>query len=246
MLVQSLIKTKQQMHMSNAELFKFINKDGGPLVSRDDFKDVLKHLNMKQIREQDITQFIDYFYKETEGGMDMNTFLRHFEKFENQQNLEDKRDQEERDMQEEQDQQLKEVNIGFQKESELQRRVESLNDKVKEAYRQVILEQEQFKLKEQELAVLQKAHDKLRVNYDHTKDEMLKLKKEKADLHEKQREMAPADEARRVTQDSKKLKEQLEETRAALLSYKSMHNVVCSQVESLKLMHERTKDEQNT
>lgn len=51
MLVSSLIKTKQQMRMSNAELFKFINKDGGPLVSRDDFKDVLNHLNLKQIRE---------------------------------------------------------------------------------------------------------------------------------------------------------------------------------------------------
>ena len=85
------------MRMSNAELFKFINKDGGPLVSRDDFKDVLKHLNLKQIREQDIIQFIDYFYKETEGGMDMNTFLRHFEKFENQQNLDNQRQEEEQE-----------------------------------------------------------------------------------------------------------------------------------------------------
>jgi hypothetical protein len=70
--------------------------------------------------------------------------------------------------------------------------------------------------------------------------------KENKDLLAKQREMAPADEARRVTQENMSLKKQLEETRAALLSYKSMHNVVCSQVESLKLMQERAKDEQQT
>jgi hypothetical protein len=36
---------------------------------------------------------------------------------------------------------------------------------------------------------------------------------------------------------------ELTETRAALLSYKNMHNVVCEQVKSLKVMHERRKDE---
>lgn len=33
------------------------------------------------------------------------------------------------------------------------------------------------------------------------------------------------------------------QTRAALLSYKSMHNTVCEQVKQLKIMHERRKDE---
>ena len=124
----------------------------------------------------------------------------------------------------------------FQKESELQRKVESLNDKVKEAYKELMLQQDQYSLKEKEIGNLQKHHDSLRQRHDQTKDEIFKIMKENKDLLAKQREMAPADEARRVTQENMSLKKQLEETRAALLSYKSMHNVVCSQVESLKLM----------
>lgn len=136
--------------------------------------------------------------------MDMNTFLRHFEKFENQQNLENQRNEEEQEMEKkhEQEQAATEINMPFQKESELQRRVESLNDKVKEAYKQLQLEQDQFRLKEKEIANLQKAHDGLRQRHDQTKDEIFKIMKENKDLLAKQREMAPADEARRVTQDN--------------------------------------------
>lgn len=35
----------------------------------------------------------------------------------------------------------------------------------------------------------------------------------------------------------------MKETKSALLSYKNMHNVIAEQVKSLKLMHDRSKDE---
>jgi len=47
MIVTSLIKVKNQFRWTNSELFKFINKDSGPLVKAQDFKDVLKNLNLK-------------------------------------------------------------------------------------------------------------------------------------------------------------------------------------------------------
>jgi hypothetical protein len=75
---------------------------------------------------------------------------------------------------------------------------------------------------------LQKAYDRLRVNYDHTKDEMLILKKKNADLQSTMKEMAPVNEARDAHIQLNKVREEHEATRAALLSYKSMHNVVCS------------------
>jgi hypothetical protein len=46
-----------------------------------------------------------------------------------------------------------------------------------------------------------------------------------------------------LVKQSEKLKKDLTETRAALLSYKNMQNVVAEQVKSLKLMHERKRNE---
>ena len=84
MLVYNIIKTLRRLKMSKSELFKFINKDGEGLVTRKDLRDILTTLEMKNISETDIEKFIDYFYKEEKGGIDLRSFLRIFEKYERQ------------------------------------------------------------------------------------------------------------------------------------------------------------------
>jgi len=90
---------------------------------------------------------------------------------------------------------------------------------------------------------LQADKDKNAKLYGATREELFVLKQQAAQLREQLRDSAPADEVRRAQRELTKANQDLQETRAALLSYKSMHNVVCEQVKSLKVMHERGKDE---
>ena len=46
-----------------------------------------------------------------------------------------------------------------------------------------------------------------------------------------------------MTQKNERLETRLSETRAAMLTYKNMCNVISDQVKNLKLMQERKKDE---
>ena len=55
-----------------------------------------------------------------------------------------------------------------------------------------------------------------------------------------------ADDATNFRKENIGLRNQLEETRSALISYKNMQNVTTEQVKSLKLLHERKKDEHKT
>jgi Ca2+-binding EF-hand superfamily protein len=75
MLVFNIVKTLRRLNMSQSDLFKFLNKDGGGLVTRQDFRDTLGTLKMKEVSEADITRFIDYFYKDEKGGIDLRSFL---------------------------------------------------------------------------------------------------------------------------------------------------------------------------
>lgn len=89
MLVFNIIKTLKRLNMSKSDLFKFINKDGEGLVTRKDFKDILSTVKMKEVSDDDIKNFIDYFYKDEKGGIDLRSFLRIFEKYERQIEMDD-------------------------------------------------------------------------------------------------------------------------------------------------------------
>lgn len=82
MLVFNIIKTLKRLNKSKSDLFALINKDGGGLVTRKDFKDMLNALNMKEVSNEDIKNFIDYFYKGEKGEIDLKSFLRIFAKYE--------------------------------------------------------------------------------------------------------------------------------------------------------------------
>jgi len=129
------------------------------------------------------------------------------------------------------------------KELEYQRRVASLEDKVKQAYLELRNEQALRNLNDESLKLLQKHHDDLRKQFDFTRDEYFKLQKNLKEQEEASRQSIGKAEAEKLGRRNEALQQEVAETRAALLSYKSMHSVVCEQVKSLKVMHERGKDE---
>jgi Ca2+-binding EF-hand superfamily protein len=88
MLVIQIVKTLRDMRMDKSELFRVINKDGEGLMTRQDMKDALMALK-GVIKESDIERFVDYFYKAEKGGIDLRTFIRIFEKYEQQLDLEE-------------------------------------------------------------------------------------------------------------------------------------------------------------
>ena len=89
-LAYNIIKSLKKLNMSATDLFKFINKDGGGLVTRKDFRDILSTLNIKEsTHKEDVENFIDYFYKNEKGGIDLTSFLRIFERYERQIEMEE-------------------------------------------------------------------------------------------------------------------------------------------------------------
>lgn len=51
------------------------------------------------------------------------------------------------------------------------------------------------------------------------------------------------EQSQKIQQENDAIKTKLRETQSEMLSYKNMHNVVCEQVKSLKMLIERRKDE---
>lgn len=129
------------------------------------------------------------------------------------------------------------------KELEYQRRINSLEDKVKQAYLELQNENALRNLTDESLKLLQKHHDDLRTQFDFTRDDFFKQQMKLKEQDETIRQSVGKTEAERIQRSNQSLQSELAETRAALLSYKNMHNVVCEQVKSLKIMHERKKDE---
>lgn len=66
-LIIEALKRSRIKSMSDA--FEVIDKEGRGTISRDDFRDIFKSLNVK-ISETDIEKFIDHFWKDKVGGID--------------------------------------------------------------------------------------------------------------------------------------------------------------------------------
>jgi len=142
-LVYGIITARKRLNMSREELFRFINKDGAGLLTRKDFRDVLSSLNMKEVRDADITHFINYFYKDSEGGMDQQSFKRIFDKYERQADIDEQKELEEKKRQFDDDSmQVTGFDTGARgdaagltslKELEYQRKLDSLAEQLKQA-----------------------------------------------------------------------------------------------------------------
>lgn len=78
-LIIEALKRSRVKSMSDA--FEVIDKEGRGSISREDFRDIFKSLNVK-IAEADIDKFIDHFWKDKVGGIDYQQFLRIFNRYE--------------------------------------------------------------------------------------------------------------------------------------------------------------------
>lgn len=361
--VHTIIKALRRLDMPRSDLFRFLHKEGEGLLTRQDFRDTLGRLGMQEVGDEDVENFIEYFYKDEKGGIDLTSFLRIFERYERHVDQEENpgagqarrrrggptsrkvltlkkrifeqlhqalkqagatlrtyfqkldRDGSRRiDLAELRDafrqmglddllteKEFEEVfrsidadasgaidwaelqhdfdrclakgvpeleeeerllhaefedpepegygeggevaGLGSLQALEYQRKLASLDGKLKQAYLELRNEQALRKLTDESLALVQRHHDELRKQFDHTRDEFFKEQESVKRLEAQIRESIKKVEAEQIRRSNQALQLEVAETRAALLSYKSMHGVVCEQVKSLKVMHERGKDE---
>jgi Ca2+-binding EF-hand superfamily protein len=79
----------KQLGFQTSDLFNFINKESTGFVTRQDFKDMLNTAKIKGVSDSDVEKFIEGFYKEERGDIDLRAFIRIFEKYERQIEAED-------------------------------------------------------------------------------------------------------------------------------------------------------------
>jgi Ca2+-binding EF-hand superfamily protein len=77
-LIVEALKRSRVKSLSDA--FELIDKEGRGTISRDDFKDIFKSLNLK-LDTNDIDKFIDHFWKDKTAGIDYQEFLRIFNRY---------------------------------------------------------------------------------------------------------------------------------------------------------------------
>lgn len=129
------------------------------------------------------------------------------------------------------------------KELEYERRIAQLEDKVKQAFLELKNENALRNLHNDQLQLIQRHHEDLRKQYDNTKAEYFKLQKRIKEQDQIIKQSVRKGEAESIQKENIRLRSEVTETKSALLSYKNMHNVIAEQVKSLKLMHDRSKDE---
>ena len=76
-----IIEALRRSRVKNlSEAFELIDKEGRGSISKDDFKDIFKNLNLK-IDNNDVDKFIDHFWKDKTAGIDYQEFLRIFNRY---------------------------------------------------------------------------------------------------------------------------------------------------------------------
>ena len=136
--------------------------------------------------------------------------------------------------------------VGAFQEAEYQRKVASLEGKLKQAHLEVKNERALKQLTEESLTLVQKHHDDLRKQFEHITEHYYGQQKTIKEHEVRLQQSIPKNRAEEIQRSNTVLQQKLAEARAALLSYKSMHGVVCEQVKSLQVMHERGKDERES
>ena len=77
LIIEGLKKSKIN---SLSDAFEIIDKENKASISREDFKDLFKNLNLK-VAEAEIDKFIDHFWKDKVGGIDYPEFMRIFNRY---------------------------------------------------------------------------------------------------------------------------------------------------------------------
>lgn len=97
--------------------------------------------------------------------------------------------------------------------------------------------QQNERIQHEKISVLEDVNEK-------TKVENITLKAEIAVLKDQLEQRIKKEDFQSLKTSQERLTEELTSTRAAMLSYKKMTEMIAEQAKNLKLMHERKKDEQ--
>jgi len=76
-----MMEAAKKTGMNLAKLFEMIDKRGNGIISREDFEDVFKNLNLT-VETKSLESFIDTFWKGSKAGIDYKQFLAIFKKYE--------------------------------------------------------------------------------------------------------------------------------------------------------------------
>ena len=127
--------------------------------------------------------------------------------------------------------------------ADFERKISSLESKLKVAYMEIKKEQQLKEINNQSLTYLQKHHEDLLKEHTHAKDEVFNHEKTIKALRQRELHSISKEQSEQIQQKNITLMTELRETKSAMLSYKNLHSVVVEQVKSLKLLVERRKDE---
>ena len=115
------------------------------------------------------------------------------------------------------------------KEKRLNNKLAHMNDLYKNAEDSLHLSEKQVNDLERKIITLTEA------NYEYKQQNIMHLQELASSIKKEQ--------ARGIAEKNERLQEALTATRAAMLTYKNMHDVMANQVKNLKLIQERRKDE---
>lgn len=129
------------------------------------------------------------------------------------------------------------------REIELNSRCEALKAQRDAAYEELARQKEMRRLNDESLVLAEKRGDTLRTQRDHCREALFEHQEEIEKLKARLDHSVSKGESERIQAANERLKTELSEAQGALMSAKSMQAVIGEQVKSLKLVHERKKDE---
>jgi hypothetical protein len=129
------------------------------------------------------------------------------------------------------------------KEIELTSRCKILKDQRDAAYEELRAQKEMRRLNDEALVLAEKRGDTLRTQNNRSKEALFE-KQEQIEKLKAQLDLSVSKgDSERIQAENERLKTELSDAQGALMSAKSMQAVIGEQVKSLKLLHERKKDE---
>jgi Ca2+-binding EF-hand superfamily protein len=252
-------RMKEEMDLTGvdlARLFAFVDADEGsePGLDRGDIWTMFQKMGLAdRLTKQESDEIFASIDFDNSGDISLPEFKADFDDYlartENQIMMEMRakqqmQEQEERYEKYGQDQFMNQY-AGHDKEVVQQMRIDSLKEREKGLYKKIETQQRILANSEKSTADLMLTNDTLMKKDAARTVQAYDQKAELAVLRKQNENSCSKDEYHKLQEDKTKLITELTETRAAMLSYKSMCGVIGNQVKDMKLIHERRKDEQD-
>jgi Ca2+-binding EF-hand superfamily protein len=129
---------------------------------------------------------------------------------------------------------------------ELNRQLSTMDDKLRNSYRDIQMWQEKHNLQVSQHDILYDRYNEVRKEAERNMEEYKKAQSEIARLKYEQGTMIPKEEAERQARENRTYRREIEEARSALQRFQHMEQVMADQVKTLKHILERGKDEKES